>query len=250
MSDLGDLTGEGNQPAEESYGEGFLKNVDPADRPYVEKYLKQWDSGVTQKFQDIHRQYEPYKGLDLNEVESAINIMNLLENDPEFMYNQLVEYFQQTGKPLPGQEQQQFQQVDDNDLDDDPHGARLDQMERYMQAIAENLMGDREARQAQAEDEALEQTLSSLREQHGDFDEDYIMAKMLRNGGDAEKAYADYEKALQGAIDNRRTARPPVPVMGNGGGVPSGGVDVTKLGRGQTQDLVAQMLAHAQNQNH
>jgi len=163
FENLGDLTGEPTGEEDEGLASGFLKNVDPADRPYVEKYLKQWDSGVTQKFQDIHKQYEPFKGMDAKEVESAMNIMNLLENDPEFMYNQLVEYFQQTGKPLPGQEQQQLPTGQDDDGDEDPYASRFDQMEKYIQAIAENLVGDREARQAAAEDEALELVLSTLR---------------------------------------------------------------------------------------
>src|SRR5436190_20090017 len=65
----------------------FLKNVNPSDRPVLERYLKDWDANVTRRFMSIHDQYRPYKDLgDLDTIQSAMAVYNLLGNDPMQIY--------------------------------------------------------------------------------------------------------------------------------------------------------------------
>lgn len=241
FGDLGDLS-EGGEVQPESLAGDFLKNVAEADRPVLEKYLKDWDAGVTKRFQSIHDQYKPFKDVDPDEMQAAFNLMQLIENDPEFIYNQIAEYLQQNGR-LPNMQQEPEQE---EFVDDDPYGAKIGQMEKVLTALAERFLDAEDRTTKQQEDAQLDSIMADLQAKHGDFDEEFVLAKMLQ-GYEPEDAVAAWGKTLESALETHRTRRP-APVMGSGGGVPGGGIDPSKLNSSQTQELIAQMLQHASGQ--
>lgn len=242
FGDLGDLS-QGGEAQPESLSGDFLKGVPDEDRAVVEKYIKDWDAGVTKRFQSIHDKYSAFKDVDPDEMTAAFNMMQLVESDPAFVYSQLAEYLQQNGG-LPQMGQEQVQEEYD---EDDPYAEKFGRMEQLVTALAERFLEAEEQTKAQQEDAQLDSIMSQLHDSHGDFDEHYVLAKMLQ-GFEPEDAVAAWGKTLETALETQRTSRRPAPVMGSGGGVPGGGVDPSKLNSSQTQELIAQMLQAASGQ--
>jgi hypothetical protein len=235
MSDLGfQLDGsdpEQPQPGQEqispdSLANPFLAKIPEADRAIVGKYIKDWDAGVTRRFQDIHSQYA---------------LMQMVNEDPQRVYDllgQSLEQMQGGAQEFQQQEQQQYGL--DGELPP-VFAEKFAKMEQTLEALAQHFMSSEETRQAEQEDRELDDYLGMLKQKYGEFDEDWVLAKML-NGQDGEEALKQYNDWLQGQITSRMSSKRPVPVLGGGGSVPPNGVDATKMTGSQVRALVAGML--------
>lgn len=234
------------------FGNPFLNEVDPAHKAIVEPYLKKWDSNVTQKFQELHTKYDPYEQLgDVETLQQAVFISQLLENNPQELFNFLAqELGQQVGNVQgPGQQQQQQNEFEvPEEFGDLPPAfvQKFQQQQQALEAIAELMLGQQQSAQEQAEDAELDQLMTSLSEKYGEFDEEYVLAKMMA-GLDPDKAVQAYHNAVQQALNKRGNGGPQFPVLGGGGVTPQhNSKTVTDLDRKQTKDLVQQILAASQ----
>ena len=206
----------------------FLKNVNPADRPVLERYLKDWDANVTRRFQSIHDQYRPYKSLgDVETIQSAMAVYNMLDSDPMKIYNLLQESL--ADEIAASGQQPQFQPGVQPEVSG-PHEIwgemppaaieKLGQMEQLLTAMAQRLV-DGDKRQKQADDDAhLETTLNGLREKFGDFDEEYVLSKMFR-GMKPEEAVQAYKQFVSGIV-SQNGSRPAPRVLTGAGSIPTG----------------------------
>jgi hypothetical protein len=258
MSDFGEMGLGGQDPGIGSNGEEidpsadlslanpFLAKIPQGDREVVAKYIKDWDSGVTKRFQQIHEQYRPYKelGADPEALQGAWAIQQMINEDPQRVYDLLGQVLGQ------GQGQQQAQeaqpQLTSSELEDLPPAfvEKFTRMEQILEQLAGQFMETQEQQQAKAEDEELDNYIGQLHEQFGDFDEDWVLQKMLK-GMDGAQAVNAYNKWVQDTINSRMSGKRPVPVLNGGGSMPLNGVKPSELTRQQTQDMVAQMLANA-----
>lgn len=219
-ADLTDATGSMVNP--------FLKNVNPADRPVLERYLKDWDANVTRRFQAIHDQYRPYKNLgDVETIQSAMSVYNMLGSDPMQIYRlletELAEELSQQGS---GQQPQPVVQQGEGG----PHEVwgnlppaaveKLGQFEQLLTAIAQRLIdGDQQKKKAD-DDAHLESTLERLRSQFGEFDEEYVLSKMFR-GMKPEEAVQAYKQFVTSVV-SQQNRRPAPNVLTGAGTIPSG----------------------------
>jgi len=258
MSDFNLDLGDGNDPGigsdgsdlapenQDSLANPFLSKIPDADRNVVAKYIKDWDAGVTRRFQQIHQQYAPYKDLgDIESIQGAMALQQMINEDPARVYELLGNFVNQ-GQEDQQQQQQQVQQYTDEFGEQLPQAfvEKFTRMEGILESLAERFMQTEQQQQADLEDRELDDYLGQLKERYGDFDEDWVLSKMMK-GMDGEQAVQQYGKFVQDTINSRMSGKRPVPVLGGGGSVPTNGVDPTKLTRQQTQDLVAQMLADA-----
>lgn len=200
-----------------------------------------------ERIHSIEQQYEPLKqwdefqksGITPEFAGTAVQLFNMIENDPKAIYETLGNYLGVT----PSQAKEVVEEIQEGDQDDPRIKALQDQVETLAQiAIAERKMTAEQKREAEA-DRELEEELGALQEKYGDsFPEDEILMRMHTKGISAEDAYSEYTARVS-EIQKRR----PSPfVMGAGGAVPVGGkIDVTKLDNKATKSLVAQMLDHA-----
>lgn len=236
---------------------GFLGRVPAEHRALVEPYVKQWDAGVTRQFQELHSQLNPYKELgDLEQLQAAQNLMQRLEANPWEIYGILKQSLetgeygpQPTGPPVATAQQPTPQE---QGLPGDLPPAvvqRLDGLQQIVVAMAQQMLGQQQTSTQQAQDEALNNALSQAHEEFGDFDEDAVMAKYMK---DPSKSIADhagaYMESLNTLLAQRQGGMPQnnLPVIlggGAGGALPGGNTDVRKLDRGQTQSLIAEVLA-------
>lgn len=242
---------EGVQEQSDGMASSFLTRIPEADRPTVEKYVKQWDAGVTRRFQELHKQYEPYKNLgELETLQKAQEIYGILDSDPERLYNALKEVFEE--EAAGGQQQQN----PDTSVENPPEfqGAlqelqgKFDQQTQVLEALAQYVMNQENQSKESKEDGELEDYLALLKEEYGQFDEDYVLTKMFHgaSGEEAIQAYQDFVQQITNQAGSAVSNLPTFLSSSGGSGVPQ--TPSQKLGDIPSKDirnLVADVLAQA-----
>ncbi len=235
------------------YGE-FLNEVPEEQRPLAEPWVKKWDAQVTRKFQELHEGYKPYKdlGAEPETLQQALAIYELLDTDPGQVYNALKELMEEGEANTPPV---QTPPVESQNSPVKPEAfqglppelkAQMDQQQQMLEVMAKFLIDQQSQSTQQKEDQELEAYLSALKQQHGEFDEDYVLTKMA-NGASGEDAVKAYNALVQSKVNEASSATTP-PVLSGGGAVPQETQKVTDLSKDQTKSLVASFLATA-NQN-
>lgn len=220
--------------------------------PVVTPHFQKWDQSAQSRIEQANqqlKQFEDYKpfvehGINRQEIEQGLRLMWEINNNPENVYKALAEAYK-FGQETPVANSN----AEDDDDDETPYGidpeitSKLEQQEGILQAVAQIVLNDAQAKEAAAADKALDDEISAVKEKFKDveLDEDYLLTKML-NGATAEEAAASYQALVQ-----KFAPKPFAPnvlgATGGGSGVPSQAIDPTKLSGKETRNLVAQMLA-------
>jgi hypothetical protein len=233
--------------------DGILAQIDPAHRPIVEPYLGKWNAGVTRRFQELHGELEPYKqlGADPDTLAEAYQLYQAIDSNPQGvleMLQQAMAEIAPQGQPQ-GQGNQQAPEGEGGQQAALPpeFQEKMTQFEQALEFMASRFLEQQTSQTEEAEDAQLDQYLGNLKGEFGDFDEDFVIAKMMAgvSGEDAVKAY---HQAIQGQVNQRaRTPNVP-PILGGGGAVPQEGKSVVDASPKDTKALVAQILAASQAQ--
>src|SRR5262252_10607956 len=87
------------QGGEQGLANDFLARVPEADREVVGRYVKDWDAGVTRRFDDIYARFEPYTQLgSYQDLAQWKSVYEYLRDNPQAVYKTLHEHF---GTPAP-----------------------------------------------------------------------------------------------------------------------------------------------------
>lgn len=245
--------GQGSEetPSEYSLAGDFLKGVPDEHRPILEPYVKKWDAGVTRRFQEQADQFRPYKdlGIEPDVLPQVANLYNMLQENPEQVYQLLKEEFEQEQQQGGGQ-QQNFQQQTETlqGLPPEfqqflnPFQQKLDKQEEVLRSIAQVLVEERTTKQQAEEERQLEEYMGNLKTEFGDFDEEYVLQKIAAgmNGDQAVKSFRDMiQKQTNQAFEANNNA----PALLSGGGtVPAEQQSVTDLSSKDTKALVSNLL--------
>lgn len=240
----------------------YLAKLPESVRPLVDPIFKEWDGNVTKKFQEIHGTYEPWKpvtelGYQPQAVQQALMFAQALEQNPAAVISQLVEAYpdvrEQLIKAAAATPPAAGGGNGTTELDPDdpyaPHFARLDQLQKGFDTLAQLFLADRQSKEQEAQNAALTNVLDKLHKDHGAFDDGYVVS-LIAQGKKPEEAVAQFKQVVQqhAAQLNAPNLNAPV-VLGQGGGVPSGTIDPATLGPKETKDLVAAVLEAAAKQN-
>lgn len=237
--------GTGQTEAPASPWANYLTDLPDSVKPLVEPIFKKWDGDVTQRFQTVHSEYEPLKpfqqvvdsGWGFDDVQQALTLAATLNENPQAVYDALVQHYGFGAAPTEqGQSDTGLQQPEEVD----PRFARLEQM---TEAMAQIMQQQQAAQQAAMEDAQLAQQLSTLKSQHGEFDDEYVMTKVYA-GATWDQAIKSYQD-LVGKVAQNRPADPPV-IMGAGGGLPSQAINPATMSDKDRKALVAQLIARHQ----
>lgn len=228
----------------EAIPEDFREDVQPAITPILEK----WDQGVQKRFE----QYKPYERyanekIDPNVLDYGLNLMESLNSNEGAMqvYEQLSNYLDSQGL-LDQEEDEEEEEEGEFDWDSLPPQLRkqIEQLQSGFGTLAEAQLMERQKQIEAEEDAALDAELKGLKEKHGDFDDEWVLVKMM-NGMEPEEAVRAYQgwvdKVLQEKGRPRNTFRP----LGSGSGdFPSGNgqFDSKKASDREVTDLITQML--------
>jgi len=250
--------------ADSSLSDGFLANIPDKDRAVVQRYVKDWDAGVTRRFQEIHDSYSPYKELgDVNQLRQALELYQMVDTQPEVVYEALKQHFEQQGapnafqQPPPNQYPQngQFPQPQQQQINPQlqqaispfltPLQEQLAQQQQLMAQMADVIVRGHQTSQEQQEDAMLDNYLDELKQKHGDFPEDVILLHLYQNpGSTGDQAVAAWKSSMQQFMPS---SAPPPPVL-TGGSVPENHVDVGSMDSKDVRSLVANVMAATQNQ--
>jgi hypothetical protein len=258
------FSGEGSQGQEFDSGTGTPSGINPAWNEMLQSipqehhsqvipHLQRWDKGVQDRFNQVHSQYEGYKPfveqqISPDDLNFAMGLLNAVNSDPHAVKQALDSWIEQEGIENPNAQQEpsqygeQGQQNGQFDLTSHPEYQQLQQVVEEMAGI---LVNQREQEQQAQEDQALDDELNSLKQQHGDFDEPFVLSRMAA-GASGEDAVQEYQQFVQQVLSGQR--RPGPKILGAGGSLPQNNIDVKKLDDKERRGLVENMLRQASQQ--
>lgn len=211
--------------------------------------FRKWDDSANQRIESVNSQlsqfeaYKPYveHGVNSDELEQGLRLLYEINNNPQNVYEALQNAYKFGAQPEvtpsePDDSDSQFANLPPEILE------QLQNHDGMLQAVSQIILNDAQAKQDAAADNALDKEFADLKQAHGEYDEDYVLAKMQlgMSGEDAVKSYQ--------ALVQRITPQPFAPSLlgsSGGNGIPSGAIDPTKLSGKETRNLVAQMAEAA-----
>lgn len=217
----------------------------------VTPHLTKWDQGVQQKINQVHSQYEPYKPfieqkVEPDQINYALGVMNAIENNPKEVLEALQAYIGESDDEQ-GQENQQQPEGSD-ELPEWLEHPEFKQMKDMVNTLAQIMVQQRESEEEARHNQELDTKFNQLREEVGEFDEEWVLTKMLNNDMSPEDAVKAYKEFESGILSKARQPGPKI--LGGGGSVPNQGLDPKNLDDKGRRSLVAQMLQQANAQNH
>jgi hypothetical protein len=240
----------GGDPAQpdEGQGEGLgLYDLSAAPdelRPFIQDELKKVEANVTRKFQEnaeYRKKMERYESLDgiegLTEMEPE-ELTRLLDfhsqvlSDPQAFEEWYRAVGEQFGLSPQGNPDDEFDgEGQDGDLDPQLDAAIARVLEKVDERLApfEQQMTQQQQEQAITDaQEEIRSELDSLKEKHGEFNEDLVCQLALAYEGSPDaiqKGFADYQRFTGDVESSAFEQKEDVPAPANSGGTPPAGVE-------------------------
>ncbi len=187
-----------------------LNSVPEEQRQFVEPILKDVQSNVNKKIEQLNSQWKPYQELGVNEIDPAlmeelVNIAQIADDEEA-----LQEWWNQLGTERGWNAQTDTGDLEDVDLEDDD--ITPEDIEQFQAAIQEAIdsrtapLYEREAQREQEQmvaeaDQQIGQQLDALKKEHGEFNEKAVCKLALGyDGEDAiQKGFEEYQSLIQDA---------------------------------------------------
>lgn len=229
------------------FSSGLLEQVPEEHRDLFKPYIEKWDGAVSSHLKGVAEKYEPYTGLDLDAetLQQASELYQLLANDPEKVYKALADEFgpkeEVTEKAPTSEKPDPFDSLDPAIKEKLKY---IDRHEQTLELLAEYVLGQNQATQEQQEDAELDSHLSELKKAHGEFDEDFVLAKMQAgmDGAQAVKSWNTLVQKYVNAESDSSSSVPPILSSMGGNGAGDKGRGVNDLDSKEIKELVGQML--------
>ena len=263
---VGDTNGEqpvGTQQEDLSLASPFLSKIPASDRAIVGRYVKDWDAGVTKKFQDYSSRIKPYEALgSIDELRQYSTFVNNFRSNPEAIFKLMWEGLQEQYGDSFQQELHRILQLEAQEMSDEYYdqgdGSEVDQNgqqpgfdpnEQFQQNVVRELEELRAWREefVQSQEDAvgqaqLDTVLQQMHTQFGQFDDNFILLQLSQHGN-VEQAIQAWNQLL-GQYGSPQPQRQAPKIMGGQGGVPSGQVNTELLRGKDRREMVANMLAN------
>lgn len=241
---------ESNESPEDSLANDFLSQIPEEHREVVAPYVKKWDAGVTRRFQDIHSRYAPYKELgEVETLQKAQQVYELLTTQPEVLYELLADELGKIQEPDASTQAQQAQQSQPGQLPELPpqYQEKFNQMEKLLTTLAQHTLTEQQQVAQSQEDQQLEQYMGLLKEEFGEFDETFVLTRMLNGveGPDAVKEFMQMKNSLLEQAQPQQQ-QPSTPILSGGGAVPNEEVRMGDVPSKDVTQLVAGLLQQAE----
>jgi hypothetical protein len=236
----------------------FLSKIPAQDRAVVGRYIKDWDAGVTKRFQDYSGRLKPYEALGpVDELTKYRQFAMNFRQNPEMMFKLMWEGLQeQYGDEFQNQlarileiEAQQEMSEQSFEQGNGYEQQEPDPNEVFQQNVVQELEELRawrqefEQSQVDAEEQVqLDSVLQTMHNQYGQFDDNFILLQLSQHGN-VEQAIQAWQQML-GQYSSPQPQRSAPKIMGGQGGVPSGQVNAEQLRGKDRRNMVANMLAN------
>lgn len=236
------------------FAQGILNSIDEPDRPTVAKYLSTWDKGVQNKFTEYQEKLKPYTDLgSIEEIQETLQWISLLNEDPIKFHNDLGQMIKDAG----------LLKVDPNLPPENPPVGKdmpawaadlpaelyelMTKQQDTINSLTSKLSAIDEEKENNRKLAEFDNYLTSLHNEHGEFDHDYVMTKMA--GGltveDAIQAFND----LIGKNKIPSNVQTPIPtppkIITGAAAVVQGKEDLGKLPKKDSRELFVKALIAA-----
>jgi hypothetical protein len=198
-----------------------------------------------QKHASRARAYEQYGSPE--EIGRYVNFVQEFRNDPHGMIQQLIDEFGYT----PAQAKAAVEQGEDQNQFKLPSQyeeklGKIDKVEQAINMMLRSQQQQENIRKQQEEDARLEQAMTALHKQHGDFDDNLVMTIAYHNGGDLEQAVMTFNSLVQNAVNKRSASR--APGIMSGSSLPPLERKASELSTAERKSLIAQRLSQMKDQ--
>lgn len=243
-------------------GQGDNSGINPAWNDVLEvvpkelhsqitPHLRNWDNGVQNRFQQVQSEFAPFRefkeaGVDPAALRMGLQLMSAIEENPKQVYDLLAQQIganndQGDAEPendpyadLPPQIQEQLKLIP--------------QLQQQLETVVGWAANQQTNNNAAQEDAALESLMTNLKQQHGNFNEQFVLSRMLA-GDSPEDAVNSWKSVVEEITTEARKPQAPK-ILGSGGVIPGeNGIDPKKLDPKDTKNLVVQMLMNNAAQN-
>lgn len=239
----------------------YLSELPESVRPLVEPAFKKWDADVTQRFQALHSEYDPWKEIlevgDPDAVQGALQVAQVLEQDPGRFLKAFADAYPELVQEALGQPQTPNPQTPGSpeqgqgDLDpSDPLVQRINELQKMVEQVVGGFSNLTEQQMQDQNQKVLDDTLAQLHTQHGDFDDTYVLSQIAYRGLKPEQAIQEFKDnivAKYGQPQQQQNPSAPA-VMPPGGGLPATPINAAELDDKATKALVASLLDAANQQ--
>lgn len=241
------------EPVLSQYAQDVLKDVPDAEREVVSKYISQWDAGISRRVNEVERTYGPLvdlvnQGYDVEDLMTSAQLFDALSNpDTQAAAMEAIQkaYAPQPGQPVPPVGDQGGAPV----VQLPP--AVVEQMARSNQFMEQMAMREQERAQQQeveAESKALDEYLGFLKQEKGDFDDNYVLTRMSM-GVDGASAVDEFNGMIQQRVQSQGGGtRLPAPPVLTGGSALTGAKPVHQASAEERRAAVAAIVQQANAQ--
>jgi hypothetical protein len=249
-ADDGDNGGQGDASGINPAWNDVLSAVPEDVHSQITPHLRNWD----QNFQRVQSDFAPYKefkeaNISPDQIRMGMGIMQALEQNPKQVYELLQQQFNFGEEPGQGE----TENAPTDDLDNLPDSVKeqlglIPELQKQLDTVMQWAVTQQSASSEAQEDEALDNLISGLKSQHGEFDERYVLS-LMQAGVDPQDAIKEYHSFVEKVSSDAQRPRAPK-ILGSGGIVPGEqALDPRKMTPQDTKSLVAQMLAQSAAQN-
>lgn len=203
----------------------FLNNVPEEDRRIVEKYIKDWDAGVTKKFQSYADQLKEYTEFgDPQQIQTAMILLQELSENPVEFVSRTQEYINENPDLF-----KEFMQMDEEEQNEviEAVGQEDDFTAQQLADLQQQIAEMKEEQTTTEQMKMLDAAIEEWHDEHGSFNEEYVLLK-ISQGMEPEDAIASWNETVSEFIDSRKGPSAPKLLPGQGG-TPLDQVDKAKL---------------------
>ena len=240
------------EPQQESLKNVFLADVDPNDRPVLEKYVDRWDAGATKRFQKYSEQLKGYESLgSVEELQRIRQFVSAFDQNPEAVFRAMYEglseqygddFDQQLARILELEEAMSDEPIaQETGNEPDPNEIWRSNVESELNEFKEWKEQQAQAAEMAENNRQLDNVLKAMHTAVGEFDENYVLQRLAVHGN-PQKAYQEFQQMV-GKFGGKVSAPRQAPrTLGGQGGTPSQEIDPHKLRGNDRRKLVAQLL--------
>lgn len=250
-AESGDNGGQGDASGINPAWNDVLSAVPEDVHSQITPHLRNWD----QNFQRVQSDFAPYKefkeaNISPDQIRMGMGIMQALEQNPKQVYDLLQQQFNFGSETGQGETEDA---PPNEELDNLPDSVKqqlglIPELQKQLETVMNWAVGQQSASSEAQEDEALDNLITGLKSQHGEFDERYVLS-LMQAGVDPQDAIKEYNSFVEKVSMDAQRPRAPK-ILGSGGIVPGEqALDPRKLDPKSTKDLVTQMLMHNAAQN-
>jgi hypothetical protein len=214
----------------------------------VKPILQEWDANFTKGVQKVHDTYGPYKeyldnGVTPDQINYGLNTLRAIEERPGEVMNAIREYAKANNMTI----QEAAEEVLDGGEDDgegeelSPELQKIADLENQLATVSQFLVQQQQSVESEAADEELTNELATLKQEHGDFDEQWVLMKAITDPDKPlEHFVKEYKEFVNGILSNAR--KPGPKVLGGGGAAPNNQISPREMNDSQRRSYIAKLL--------